>query len=170
MKNAISVLLVLVVFFNGCKKAETTLTGKTYSIEEIELRNKTNEEKRRSLNVYYDLDDICLGSECKKPILLFFTGYSCVNAIKMTDDLILGDVEIYNSLSENFINVWLYVDDKKVGKKWLGYEVENFKKNTQPLFVVLNSKKEPITKIMEYTNDSKKFLKFLNEGKDSWLD
>ena len=55
-------------------------------------------------------------------------------------------------MKNDFINVWLYVDDQNVGKKWSDYQKENFKTNVQPYFVILDSNGNPITKGFGYSD------------------
>jgi thiol:disulfide interchange protein DsbD len=51
----------------------------------------------------------------KKPILLDFTGYACVNCRKM-EDFVWSDPAILKIL-QNEVVFLLYVDDKRIAKK-----------------------------------------------------
>lgn len=93
----------------------------------------------------------------KKPILLYFTGYAVVNARKIESDLLIKNQTVFRLMRDKYINVWLHVDDRKIGKMWLNYQKENFNTDLQPYFVILNSEGIPISKGMAY-EDAKESL------------
>lgn len=91
-----------------------------------------------------------------KPILLDFTGFSCVNCRKMEDN-VWPKPEVYDILKKNFILVSLYVDDKAalsesevfvdsrtnkkistIGAKWSKLERDFIYQNAQPYYVVVD--------------------------------
>ncbi len=117
-----------------------------------------------------------------KPILLYFTGNTCVNCRKMETN-IWPDTSIYKRIKNNYIFVSLYVDDQTklpkdkvttsktgnykietVGDKWIELEVSVFKNNTQPFYVVSNSNGTVLTQ-GGYTSTIEEFKKFLDAGK-----
>lgn len=119
-----------------------------------------------------------------KPILLYFTGYACVNCRKI-EHAVLSDLEVSKSIIQNFIFKPIYVDDrnelpkeeqievnlggrtrelKTVGDKHIFYQMSRFNVSTQPYFVVLNSENEIIGTADYYDNTVNKFLTFLNES------
>tara|TARA_R110002049_G_scaffold308896_1_gene514741 strand:- start:1019 stop:1861 length:843 start_codon:yes stop_codon:yes gene_type:complete len=87
----------------------------------------------------------------KKPILLYFTGYAVVNSRKIESDLLLKNTTVHQLMKNDYINVWLFVDDRNVGKKWYDYQKESFKSNVQPYFVILDSNGNPISKGLGYS-------------------
>lgn len=119
--------------------------------------------------------------ELNKPILLFFTGYACVNATKM-ESFILNKTEIKSIIDEKFIFYAAYVDDRTsldnnmqyysntlqrevvtVGGKNLDLQVSKFKTNTQPYFVIINPNGKIIASegyIKEV--ELQRFINFLN--------
>lgn len=119
--------------------------------------------------------------ELNKPILLFFTGYACVNATKM-ESFILNKTEIKSIIEEKFIFYAAYVDDRTsldnnmqyysntlqrevvtVGEKNLDLQVSKFKTNTQPYFVIINPNGKIIASegyIKEV--ELQRFINFLN--------
>ncbi len=101
------------------------------------------------------LTDLNIGIEQaqseKKPILLYFTGYAVVNGRKIESDLLLKNKTVHKLMKNDYINVWLYVDDRNVGKKWYDYQKEKFKSNVQPYFVILDSNGNPISKGLGYS-------------------
>lgn len=116
-----------------------------------------------------------LARELKKPVLLDFTGYACVNCRRMEEN-VWTDPEVYELMKKEFVVISLYVDDKaklppaarftyttKEGYKkeiktygdvWATFETENFANNAQPLYAVLNNNEELLTEPVGYTETS----------------
>nr|NKQ94846.1 thioredoxin family protein [Escherichia coli] len=98
-----------------------------------------------------------IAREQRKPLLIDFTGWACVNCRKMEEN-VWTNPEVYNYIKTHYILVSLYVDDKEklaadkrvtyktkdgsnkdivtMGDKWATFETENFNQSTQPLYVV----------------------------------
>ena len=128
-------------------------------------------------NLLYD-DLLKEAKTVKKPLLLYFTGITCVNCRKMEGGILL-EKEIFKRLASDFIFVPLYVDNRKelpknewfldeatgriektIGAKYMRWEREKFGTNYQPLFVIVDSKGKEIKKI-SYETDISTFLNFL---------
>ncbi|GGK35629.1 hypothetical protein GCM10007962_32510 [Yeosuana aromativorans] len=113
-----------------------------------------------------------------KPLLLYFTGYACVNSRKIEQNL-LRNAEIVSKLKDDFVFVSLYVDDrselpqkewitdkssgkvgKTIGSKYAKLQKDMFNTNYQPYFVILdqNGKKQ---KEQGYTTDIEILKDFL---------
>jgi thiol:disulfide interchange protein DsbD len=117
-----------------------------------------------------------------KPLLIDFTGYACVNCRRMEEN-VWTDEEVKSIMSEKFVLVSLYVDDKKnlpaakqftyktkegvekeiisVGDKWATFETENFKNNAQPLYAILNGDEILMNKPVGYTPGVKEYKDWL---------
>ena len=142
------------------------------------------------LNCTRDYDEgLRMAREQKKPILLDFTGYACVNCRRMEEN-VWSKPDVHALLKEKFIIVSLYVDDKKllpaaerftyttkdgaqreirsVGDKWSVFETENFKNNAQPLYAILNNNEELLTYPAAYTPSVKDYLQWLQCGADAF--
>ncbi len=122
-----------------------------------------------------------------KPIFLEFSGYGCVNCRKM-ESAVMGVDKVKNELSENFTHIRLMVDDKTeldkpitiekdgkavkkirtVGDKWSYLQEVKFYANSQPYYVVLNSKGELMSGPFVYKEDIDGFLDFLKRGKEKY--
>ncbi|MFM9952016.1 MAG: thioredoxin family protein [Saprospiraceae bacterium] len=119
--------------------------------------------------------------ELNKPILLYFTGFKCVNAQRM-EQYILSKEKIKTTIDVQFIFLPLYVDDEtetpknewyksnhlrttinSVGKKNREIQMQKFNTNSQPLFIILNSDEETL-EMIGYIVDHSAFEKFLTEG------
>jgi thioredoxin-related protein len=112
----------------------------------------------------------------KKPVLMYFTGYACVNAIKM-EQRVLSKKDIIDKLKTDFNFVSVYVDDdtplpekewiksrrgriiKTVGRKNYELQVTKFKSGFQPYFVIIDKNGEIIKK--QGYSDLDTFTKFI---------
>jgi thiol:disulfide interchange protein DsbD len=120
----------------------------------------------------------------KKPLLVDFTGWACVNCRKM-EESVWTQPEISKILSNDVILVSLYVDERKalpkdeqrveeyggkefkvktVGNKWTFMEVERYGTNAQPFYVMLDANEEMLSGSAAYDSDPQVFLDFLKEG------
>ena len=114
----------------------------------------------------------------QKPVLVFFSGYGCVNAQQMSE-LVLSETEIMNIIITRFEFVTLLVDDRSllpseevytstlsnqkittVGKRNTDIEMTRFKVDTQPFFAILHPD-DSVFSTMDYTLNTDVFKKFL---------
>ena len=124
-----------------------------------------------------------------KPLLIDFTGYACVNCRRMEENVWTRE-EIKSIMTEKFILVSLYVDDKKklpaskqftyktkegidkdiitVGDKWATFETENFKNNAQPLYAILNGDEKLMNNPVGYTPSVKEYKAWLLCGLEAF--
>ena len=89
-----------------------------------------------------------------KPIFKDFTGHGCVNCRKTEDKIWIQD-DIYAALKNDWVLLSLYCDDKKlldeqlvsvsrqkeiktIGNKWSDFQIVNYDKNAQPLYVMMS--------------------------------
>jgi thiol:disulfide interchange protein len=142
------------------------------------------------LNCSRDYEEgLKMAREQKKPILLDFTGYACVNCRRMEEN-VWSDPQVYKLMKEKFIVISLYVDDKKnlpldqrftyttkdgnkrdiktVGDKWSVFETENFKSNSQPLYAIINNNEELVTVPSGYAPNVTDYLNWLKAGVDNF--
>lgn len=116
-----------------------------------------------------------------KPLLVDFTGWACVNCRRMEEGVWV-DPEVKKIMSEQYVLVSLYVDEKKelpteeqftscltgkrvttVGNKWSNLQIVNFKSNSQPQYVVLSPQGKLLAEPVGYT-DKNTYLTFLKTG------
>lgn len=118
-----------------------------------------------------------------KPLLVVFTGYGCVNATKMQENIYTQE-SIDNILNKVYTVVHLYVDDRKSlsppisnqnglrikteGQCWTEFQRTNFQVRSQPYFVILNSKEEVLTTPIGYTGSAYDFEYFLRSGIEAY--
>ncbi|KAF2328226.1 protein-disulfide reductase DsbD family protein [Flavobacterium daemonense] len=134
--------------------------------------------------VFHDYEDgLAYAKEIKKPIMLDFTGYACVNCRKMENN-VWSDPTVLPILKNDVVLISLYVDDKRplpeneqfttkagdkietIGDKWTDFMISKYKTNTQPLYVItdlegnnLNSSKPTISYV-----PTEEYLQWLKEG------
>ena len=122
-----------------------------------------------------------------KPVLIDFTGFGCVNCRKM-EAAVWTDAKVADMLSDDFVLISLYVDDKTplkepfevtdangntktlrtVGAKWSYLQSSKFGANAQPFYVVLDNNGKPLTSSRAYDEDIAEYIKFLKKGLDNY--
>ena len=156
-------------------------TQKPKSLERKPSENEYNGIFKNAGNVDYD-DLLNKSIELKRPLLLYFSGYACVNARKI-EHYVLSNSLITEKLKNDFYFVNLYVDDKKslpeneqkeskrngklikyVGQKHSELQIDKFKNNFQPYFVIVDENGNKI-KEQGFTTDIVLFEKFLTLDK-----
>lgn len=118
----------------------------------------------------------------KKPVLIDFSGYGCVNCRKM-EGAVLDEPGVKSMISENFVVIKLMVDEKanlpepiKVtefgkditlytyGDKWSYLQRYKFNANAQPYYVVLDEKGSLLSGPFSYDENITAFTEFLQKG------
>ncbi|RNC85018.1 MAG: DUF255 domain-containing protein [Winogradskyella sp.] len=124
-----------------------------------------------------------------KPILLDFTGWACVNCRKM-EEQVWSASAVYDMLSENYVIISLYVDDKKelpegeqfqylrangtvkdietIGDKWATLQTINFENNSQPYYALLNHDLELLNTTNAYEPDADAYFEWLKTGLENF--
>jgi thiol:disulfide interchange protein DsbD len=150
-------------------------------------------------SIYQKESDCVLGLHCSKnydeglkmakaenkPLLIDFTGYACVNCRRMEEN-VWSEPDVYKLMSEKFVVVSLYVDDKKAlpvsqqfiyktkegankeintyGDLWATFETENFANNAQPLYAIIDTNEILLNSPVGYTPDKNEYLRWMNCG------
>ena len=169
--------------FNEMKILSGLLPPKFYSISSDENDCPLN------LNCYKEFDEGRKISEDEnKPILLDFTGWACVNCRKIEQN-VWSIKKIYDLISNEFILISLYVDDRKrlldeeqfvykfkngkikniktIGDKWSTFQAINFSSASQPYYILLYPDGKIINSPIQYT-DSETYYNWLKEGLDKF--
>ena len=138
------------------------------------------------LKAYKDFEEgIAAAKAQNKPILLDFTGYTCVNCRKM-EEQVWSDPEVFEKIKDDYILISLYVDDRQklpeeeqfnyqkpsggikkietVGDKWATFQTLNFRNNSQPYYVLLDSEMNLLNEPVGYTPDSEEYENWLETG------
>ncbi|MFI3269866.1 MAG: thioredoxin family protein, partial [Rikenellaceae bacterium] len=124
-------------------------------------------------------------ARAKKPILLDFTGYGCVNCREM-EQRVWSDPRVERILREEYVVVALYMDDKEQlpESEWVttdsgrvlksrGRVVSRFAKqrygvNSQPTYIPIGNDGEPLTAAMGYNLDIDEYIQFLQSGVEQY--
>lgn len=151
-----------------------------YSVYEKET------EGPMGLQAYKDFEEgLAAAKAANKPILLDFTGWACVNCRKM-EEQVWSDPAVFDVMKDEFILISLYVDDRKelpedqkfkyvkpnggvkeintVGDKWATFQTLNFRNNSQPFYVLMDTEMNLLSKPTGYTPDPEEYLEWLSQG------
>lgn len=133
---------------------------------------------------------VAYARKVKKPILLDFTGYACVNCRKM-EEIVWSNPSIMPYFENDYVLISLYVDDKRelpdsqkikverlgggfrtltnFGHKWAHFQTEFFQSNSQPFYVLLSPDgKTELAPKVGYTPDAKDYESFLKSGLEAF--
>jgi thiol:disulfide interchange protein DsbD len=142
------------------------------------------------LNCYKDFEEGVKAAIAQdKPIMLDFTGWACVNCRKMEEQVWSKD-KVYNVLSEDFVIISLYVDDRvelpkdaqfkylkpngsiknirSIGDKWATFQTINFQNNSQPYYVLLDHDMELLNYPVAYVPDEDEYHSWLKAGLENF--
>jgi len=137
-------------------------------------------------NHFQEYDDYDLGMKAaageKKPVLIDFSGYGCVNCRKM-EGAVLDESSIHSMIEENFTVIKLMVDEKKdlpepmvvtengkrvtlrtYGDRWSYLQRYKFHANAQPYYVILDNEGNLLSGPFSYEEDIPGFKAFLQKG------
>ena len=144
----------------------------------------------KGFDPYYDYEEaLAAAKEQNKPLMIDFTGWTCVNCRKMEAD-VWSDQKIRNLINQEFILVELYVDEhdlklpeteqyispqsgKKintVGKKNTDFQISKFGSNSQPLYALVDNNGELLVPSSGANYDIEKYAAFLQSGMEAYKD
>ena len=130
-------------------------------------------------------EGLAYAREVKKPVLLDFTGYGCVNCRKMEEHVWVDD-RVWQKLAKDFVLISLYVDDRKpleevllslprqeklrnVGNKWSDFQIVNFEQNSQPLYVMMAPDERVLAAPRGYKEGVSEYIQYLDCGLEVFL-
>ncbi|MCD8166245.1 MAG: thioredoxin family protein [Bacteroides sp.] len=136
--------------------------------------------------VHAKFDDYDRGMEYarqhRKPVMIDFTGYGCVNCRKM-ELAVWTDDKVRDILNNEYVLITLYVDNKEllpepvkieengtqrtlrtVGDKWSYLQRVKFGANAQPFYVLVDNEGKPLNKSYAYDENIDKYVDFLQTG------
>ncbi len=136
-----------------------------------------------NLNCYHDYESgMAYARTQNKPVIIDFTGWSCVNCRKMEDN-VWSDPEVLKKLSDDYVLISLYVDDKETlppsqqyeskttgkkikttGNKWSDLQSRIYQTNAQPYYVLLDNNGKLLAHPRGYTPEIDLYTKYLDEG------
>ena len=130
-----------------------------------------------------DYDDaMAYAAKNNKPVVVDFTGFGCVNCRKM-EATVWNDAEVSNLLTEKYVLVSLFVDDKRplkepfvvvengrekeiktIGEKWSYLQRSKFGANAQPFYVLLDNEGNVLNRPFAFSENARDFASFLETG------
>ena len=122
----------------------------------------------------------------RKPVLLDFTGYGCVNCRKM-EAAVWADPQVAATIRDRYVLISLYVDEKTaldsavtvsengsptrlrtVGDKWSYLQRVKFGANAQPFYVLLDGEGKPLAPPYSFDESVEAYMEFLRRGLDAY--
>ncbi len=138
-----------------------------------------------NLDCFFDLEDgLAYAKKVGKPVMIDFTGHSCVNCRKM-EATVWADAEVLRRLRDDYVLISLYVDDKTplpleeqfvskfsgkkiktVGNLWSDYQASTFNINSQPYYVLMDHDRTLLVPPTAYDPSIPAYINFLDSGKE----
>jgi len=123
---------------------------------------------------------LAYSKKVNKPMLLDFTGLGCTNCRKM-EDAVWSNQSVKSILTNDYILVSLYVDDRKpldepyvseitgkkirrVGQKWAEFQFERYQQQGQPYYVIVDEEENALNKPVAYDPDVERYKNWLLDG------
>jgi thiol:disulfide interchange protein len=139
------------------------------------------------LNGYFDYEQaLACARQQNKPLFIDFTGHGCTNCREM-EAVVWSDPAVLQRLSEDYVIVALYVDDKTelpeaqwytsaydnkvkktIGKQNADLQITRLQNNAQPFYVLVGKDERVIVSPYGYDRSVDKFVQFLDEGKQKY--
>jgi thiol:disulfide interchange protein DsbD len=117
-----------------------------------------------------------------KPVMLDFTGHSCVNCRKM-EASVWSNPEVLRRMKNDYVVISLYVDDRtelaeneryiskfsgktirNIGNKNSDIQASRYNTNSQPYYVLLDHNEQMLTPPRGYDEDLTAYIGFLDAG------
>lgn len=135
------------------------------------------------IDAFYDYQEgLEYARKVNKPVLIDFTGWSCVNCRKM-EASVWPDPEVLRRLKEEYVLISLYVDDKteleasekyvsdfsgksinRIGQKWSDMQASVYGTNSQPYYVIVDGEGKSLVPPQAYNLDIDNYIQFLDSG------
>ncbi|MEM7571260.1 MAG: cytochrome c biogenesis protein CcdA [Bacteroidota bacterium] len=144
--------------------------------------------------IFKDLGEgLAYAEEHNMPVMLDFTGYTCVNCRKMEEN-VWTEPQIRDLLCNDFVLISLYVDDRselpeeqqervarldgregtilldRVGEKWHYLQQQAYNYNAQPYYALVTPNGETLNPPVAYTPDVDEYEAFLRCGLSAFED
>jgi thiol:disulfide interchange protein len=136
------------------------------------------------LQGYFDYDQaLACARQQNKPLFIDFTGHGCTNCREM-EAVVWSDPAVFQRLTNDYVVVALYVDDKTdlpeekwytstydgkvkktIGKQNADLQIRQLKNNAQPFYVLVGQDESVLVTPYSYNRNPQEFVKFLDAGK-----
>lgn len=129
---------------------------------------------------FYDLEEaVAYAAQVRKPILIDFTGHTCVNC-RQVESSVWQESAIQKLMQEEFVLVSLFVDDetpldsvvvtpegeklRTIGDRWLHFQKTQYRIQAQPYYVITDETLVPLVPSRGFTLDKAEYRSFLERG------
>jgi thiol:disulfide interchange protein DsbD len=137
---------------------------------------------------FFELEEgLAYAKKVGKPVMLDFTGHTCVNCRRM-EDLVWIDKEVGRLIKEEYVLIQLYADDRNIKMEpnkihyseilkrktddlgyWnLDFQATKYGSNAQPLYVLAGHDLVPLVKPQGAIFDAKEYAAYLQSGVDAY--
>ncbi|MEM9930992.1 MAG: thioredoxin family protein, partial [Bacteroidota bacterium] len=145
-------------------------------------------DENKNITPFKSLEEgLAYARKVNKPVMLDFTGYTCVNCRKMEENVWTQE-KIRRYLTDEYVIVSLYTDDRsllpeqehrevvrldgtgrtklidQVGEKWYYFEQSVYARATQPYYVLVSPDGQTLNPPVAYTADADDYEDFLACG------
>jgi thiol:disulfide interchange protein DsbD len=164
-----------------------TLSSPTVEQDTVKKKYAGLFKAPHNLNAFFDYEQgLAYAKKENKPVLIDFTGHSCVNCRKM-EASVWSDPEVLKRLKNDYVLISLYVDDKTelpenekyiskfsgkkiktLGNKWSDFQAATFNTNSQPYYVLVNPSGQVLVTPQAFNLDINNYIKFLDSGLDAY--
>jgi thiol:disulfide interchange protein len=172
--------------FGGRK--QNSISDNTHSQESLPEHAHRGPHGIPAFDDYYYA--LAFAKKVNKPLMIDFTGWACVNCRKM-ENQVWSDPDVKRKLSEDFILVSLYVDDRKkladnlqkevvwfgdrrklktVGDRWAHLQNTVYDDSTQPQYWIIDADEKRYGPATSYDPDIKKYVRWLDDGLKMYRD
>ncbi|MBC6995672.1 cytochrome c biogenesis protein CcdA [Neolewinella lacunae] len=142
----------------------------------------------RNITPFKNLEEgLAYARQVNKPVMLDFTGYTCVNCRKMEEN-VWTENEVKRYLTDEYVIISLYTDDRsalppaehrevqrldgsgrtllinEVGKKWHYFQQTVYARSSQPYYVLVSPDGVTLNPPVAYTPDVEEYKNFLACG------
>lgn len=137
--------------------------------------------------IFLDLDDaLAYSKTVNKPVMIDFTGYACANCRKV-EERVWSDPNVKELLMNDVVLVSLYVDErtelpkeeqvfsetlgrqlKTIGNKWTAFQIEKYKNNAQPYYILVDEDLNNYNKNIGAILDVNEYLNWMKTGIENY--
>jgi len=122
-------------------------------------------EEQSSKLIWYDNvnDGLVKARKLNRPVMIDFTGYTCVNCRWMEQN-VFNLKDVYKLFLEEYVLVRLYTDGGEKASENLQYQIDHFNTVALPLYVILNKDGEFVRQFSGISQNPQEFVDFLTSS------
>ncbi|MCY1516964.1 Thioredoxin-like protein [compost metagenome] len=142
----------------------------------------------RGFNAFFDLEEgLAYAKLVNKPIMLDFTGHTCVNCRRMEDEVWVKP-SVGKLIKEGYVLIQLYADDRSIkmpadkvhyskilrrqtddlGRWNLDFQATKYGANSQPYYVLVDHDLNPLVEPQGAIFNEEEYAAFLQSGLDKF--